>query len=79
MDGPPESKSDSLVHFGRFRVLAYSRGLIRFHGQKNGPGVDPKTRLGFLPGKPHAEVKRVIIGARADLTLIAKINLARRR
>jgi hypothetical protein len=35
-----ESKSDSLELFGQFGVLTTSRGLNRFHGQKNTPSVD---------------------------------------
>jgi hypothetical protein len=37
----PESKSDSLERFGRSGVTLYtSRGLNRFHRQKNGPSGD---------------------------------------
>jgi hypothetical protein len=38
--GLPESKSDSLERFSASGVPPTSRGLIRFHGQKNGPSGD---------------------------------------
>jgi hypothetical protein len=44
IDRPPESKSDSLERFAGSGVPPpISRGLNRFHGQKNGPSGDARV------------------------------------
>src|ERR1700730_6039601 len=38
-----KAPSDSPERLSRLRVLSPNRGLIRFHGKKNGPRLEPDT------------------------------------